>query len=111
MLAGDHPRQHTIGAIVEDPDYHERLLDYIRRYRRDPQTSHLVRNEQSLRDDTAFAAAERTFATLGGFVRYCNGLPNGFADLFFRMRRVKSFAIGREVTAKDLESLRVSRRA
>lgn len=111
MLAGTHPRQHTIGAIVEDPDYHARLLDYLRRYRSDPDTAQLVREEQSLRDDAAFAAAERTFATLPGFIRYCNGLPIGFADLFFRMRRVKTFEIEREVTANDLESLRVASRA
>ena len=30
MVAGTHPRQRTIGAIVEDPDYHARLLDYVR---------------------------------------------------------------------------------
>ncbi|MEO8703593.1 MAG: hypothetical protein ABI867_26325, partial [Kofleriaceae bacterium] len=28
MLAGTHPRASTIGAIVEDPGYHARLLDY-----------------------------------------------------------------------------------
>jgi hypothetical protein len=36
MIDGTHPRARTIGAIVEDPGYHARLLDYVRRYRRDP---------------------------------------------------------------------------
>jgi len=35
MLAGTHPRRRTIGAIVEAPGYHARLLDYLRRYRRE----------------------------------------------------------------------------
>ena len=33
MVAGTHPRARTIGAIVEDPGYHARLLDYVRRFR------------------------------------------------------------------------------
>ncbi|HTM23483.1 MAG TPA: hypothetical protein VL172_23330, partial [Kofleriaceae bacterium] len=43
MLDGSHPRQGSIGAIVEDPTYHARLLDYVRRYRRDPDTPRLAR--------------------------------------------------------------------
>ena len=36
MVDGTHPRRATIGAIVEDPTYHARLLDYIQRFRKDP---------------------------------------------------------------------------
>ena len=93
MVAGTHPRSGTIGAIVEDPGYHARLLDYIRRYRRDPLTPPIVRQEQTLRDDPTFAAAERTFATLPGFLAYCNRLPTGFATLARRWRSVRSFPL------------------
>jgi len=93
MVAGTHPRARTIGAIVEDPTYHARLLDYVRRYRRDPDTPPLVRQEQTLRSDPTFAAAERTFATLPGFLRYCGRLPDGFATLARRLRRVHAFPI------------------
>jgi len=93
MVAGTHPRSGTIGAIVEDPGYHARLLDYIRRYRRDPLTPPIVRQEQTLRDDPTFAAAERTFATLPGFLAYCNLLPTGFATLARRWRSVRSFPL------------------
>jgi hypothetical protein len=55
MLAGTHPRAETIGAIIEDPGYHARLLDYVRRFRENPATGDLVR-EQTLRDDPHFAA-------------------------------------------------------
>lgn len=93
MVAGTHPRSGTIGAIVEDPTYHARLLDYVRRYRLDPNTPPLVRQEQTLRGDPAFAAAERTFATLPGFLAYCNRLPTPFATLARRWRAVRSFPV------------------
>jgi hypothetical protein len=91
MVAGSHPRHRSIGAIVEDPDYHRRLLDYVRRFRADPETAPPVRAEQTLRRDPAFAAAERQFATLPGFIEYCNRLPNGVLALARRLRRVRSY--------------------
>lgn len=93
MVAGTHPRARTIGAIVEEPGYHARLLDYVRRYRRDPATPPPVRQAQTLRDDPLFAAAERTFATLPGFIGYCNALPRDFTTLRRRLRTQKSFPI------------------
>jgi hypothetical protein len=98
MLAGTHPRARTIGAIVEEPGYHARLLDYVRRYRRDPTTAPPVRQAQTLRDDPVFAAAERTFATLPGFVAYCNALPRDFRSLRRRLRTLRAFPIELEQT-------------
>jgi hypothetical protein len=98
MLAGTHPRARTIGAIVEEPGYHARLLDYVRRYRRDPHTPPLVREAQTLRGDAAFAAAERTFATLPGFIAYCNALPRDLRTLRRRLRALKSFPVELEQT-------------
>jgi hypothetical protein len=93
MMAGTHPRARTIAAIVEEPGYHARLLDYVRRYRKDPATAPIVREGQTLRADPAFAAAERTFATLPGFIAYCNALPRDFGTLLRRLRRVHAFPI------------------
>jgi hypothetical protein len=93
MVDGTHPRHRTIQAIVEDPDYHVRLLDYVRRFRRDPATTPPVRAEQTLRDDPVFAAAERTFATLPGFIEYCNKLPPGLGTLLRRHRQVRRFPL------------------
>jgi hypothetical protein len=93
MVKGSHPRQRTIGAIVEDPDYHGRLLEYVRRFRQDPDTPPPVRQEQTLRSDPVFAAAERTFATLPGFIEYCNKLPAGAATLLGRLRRTRRFPV------------------
>ena len=93
MVDGTHPRRRTIAAIVEDAEYHARLLDYVRRYRTDPNTPPLVRAEQTLRADVHFAAAERTFATLPGFIAYCNQLPTGVLTLAARLRRVQRFPL------------------
>lgn len=93
MIAGTHPRARTIGAVVEDPEYHARLLDYVKRYRADPSTPSLVRQEQTLRSDPHFAAAERTFATLPGFVGYCHRLPDRVATLLRRLVRTKRFPV------------------
>jgi hypothetical protein len=93
MQDGSHPRAGTIGAIVEDPGYHGRLLEYVRRYRCDPATPPPVRQEQTLRADPRFAAAERTFATLPGFIGYCAKLPASPAALARRLRRVREFPL------------------
>jgi hypothetical protein len=93
MVDGSHPRHATIGAIVEDPDYHRRLLDYVRRFRADPDTAPPVRQEQTLRDDPHFAAAERTFATLPGFIRYCHTLPRGLRALVKRLRSLEKYPL------------------
>jgi hypothetical protein len=93
MVAGTHPRARTIGAIVEDPTYHARLLDYVRRFRADPLTPPPVREEQTLRADPHFAAAERTFATLPGYIGYCNKLPRGIPTLVHRLRTVTRFPL------------------
>lgn len=93
MIDGSHPRATSIRAIVEDPHYHERLLDYVRRYRVDRSTEPIVRQEQTLRADPHFAAAERTFHTLPGFLAYCNRLPSGFGALALRFLRVRRFPL------------------
>jgi hypothetical protein len=103
MVNGTHPRQRTIGAIVEDPEYHARLLDYVRRFRADPHAKPPVREEQTLRSDPNFAAGERTFATLPGFIGYCNQLPTSGWALLKRSRTLKKFPIELASAAKSDE--------
>ncbi len=93
MIDGAHPRHPTISAIVEDHDYHARLLDYVRRFKADRGARPPVRQEQSLRADPVFAAAECTFATLPGFLRYCVRLPRSPVALARRYARVKQFPV------------------
>ena len=92
MVDGTHPRRATIGAIVEDPTYHARLLDYIQRFRKDPAATPPVR-EQTIRTDEHFVVAERTFATLPGFIEYCNRLPPEIPTLLRRLRRLRQFPL------------------
>jgi hypothetical protein len=73
MIDGTHPRAASIGAIVEEPDYHARLLDYVREYRRTrdaeaPLRGNVVANPR-------FRLIERTFGTLPGAMRYFASLP------------------------------------
>ncbi len=93
MIAGTHPRHATIAAIVEDPTYHARLLDYVLAYRRDRSSAPPIREEQSLRTDPVFARAERQFATLPGFLRYCVRLPTSPLALARRLREVQAFPV------------------
>lgn len=93
MVDGTHPRRRTISAIVEDPGYHARLLDYVRRYRADRDAVPPERQEQTLRNDPNFAAAEKQFATLPGFIDYCNALPAGIGTLTARLRSLKKFPL------------------
>jgi len=92
MLAGSHPRQRTIGAIVEDAGYHARLREWVRRYREDPSAVPPVR-EQTLRADPHFAAAERTFATLPDYLAYSARLPRDARSLWRRMRALDRFPL------------------
>ncbi|MBM4270379.1 MAG: hypothetical protein FJ144_27875 [Deltaproteobacteria bacterium] len=93
MVEGTHPRAGTIGAIVEDPAYHARLLEYVRRFREDPNVPPPVREEQTLRNDPSYLAAERTFATLPGFIAYCHRLPTSFPTLLRRYRALDQFPV------------------
>lgn len=93
MVGGMHPRQATIGAIVEDPGYHARLLDFVRSYRAGTGAPPPVREQVVLREDPTFVAAERTFATLPGFIAYAAALPRDFASLTRRFRSTSRFPV------------------
>lgn len=74
MVEGRHPRRESIGAIVEDPEYHARLLDYVVAFRRDPD-----RVEPMLRANVVgnpqLADIARTFGSFPTTMRYFNALP------------------------------------
>lgn len=73
MLDGTHPKARSIGAIVEEADYHARLLQYVRAYRRERDV------DAPLRDNVTserFAAVERTFGTLPAAMSYFGRLPD-----------------------------------
>lgn len=93
LLAGLHPRAQTIGAVIEDPDYHARLLTYVQAFRANPHTPPLVREDQTLRSDPHFANAERTFATLPGYLAWCLSLPTSLAGLVQHRLTCRQFPV------------------
>jgi hypothetical protein len=103
MLNGTHPRAETIGAIVEDPEYHGRLLQYVQRFQADPKTPDLVR-DQTLRDDPHAVAAERTFASLPGYITYSASLPRSVPALLRRYRSIDRFPLEAEVRLTPTDS-------
>ncbi len=77
VLDGSHPRAVSIQAVVEDLEYHERLLEHVRDYRANPVgVEHLVR--ENIHGNDAFSHAERVFGTLPGAMRYFGRLPKTF---------------------------------
>ncbi|MGZ3422796.1 MAG: hypothetical protein ACXWUG_24210 [Polyangiales bacterium] len=83
MLEGTHPRARSIGAIIEDPGYHARLLDYVRAYKRDRDSLAPVRENIS----SGFAEAERNFGTLPSAMRYFASLPRDLTGALGHLRR------------------------
>ncbi|MCB9599152.1 MAG: hypothetical protein H6721_04705 [Sandaracinus sp.] len=75
MLEGTHPRQASIGAIVEDPGYHARLLTYVQAYRDDPDAA-LAPIRDNVANDPYWARVERTFGTLPAAMRYFAKMPS-----------------------------------
>jgi hypothetical protein len=86
MLDGTHPRASAIAAIVEEPDYHRRLLDFVRAWRRDPSTPPMLRSNLA---SGAFDEAERTFGTLTTAMRYFSRLPSSAAGAIRHVATVK----------------------
>lgn len=92
MLEGTHPRAASIGAIVEEADYHERLLDFVRRFRADPTIPPLLRsNLKSGASAAAFSDVERTFGSLRAASRYFNKMPNRWKDAVAYVRTTHRF--------------------
>lgn len=90
MVLGKHPRQATIATVIEDPDYHARLLDYVRRFRVDPAAPPPIRDVDDLRERESFRLAEATFHTLPGFMRYASRLPRDLPSLVRHRRTTRS---------------------
>ena len=91
MLAGTHPRQRSIGAIVEEPDYHGRLLAHVRAHGSDPSAPPLLRKNLILDSDSELARLERVFGSLTAAMRYFTRLPTGPAAALAHLVTVRSF--------------------
>lgn len=101
MIDGTHPRARSIGAICEDPDYHPRLLDYIRRYRLDPCAPAPIRD--NVASDPALQVLERTFGTLPAAFRYFRRMPDGWWAGLGHLRRARTFPVALAEPAPGIE--------
>ncbi|MBC8074371.1 MAG: hypothetical protein IAG13_38985 [Deltaproteobacteria bacterium] len=89
VLNGRHPRAASILAIVEDPRYHERLLEHIRAFRSDPTVPPLLR--ENISSNPRFAAAERSFGTVPNAMRYFAKLPKTAIAAAHHLLTVREF--------------------
>jgi hypothetical protein len=87
MIRGDHPRRESIGAIIEDPDYHRRLLEYVRAYRADRDALPPLRENIGGR----FEQEEQTFGTLPSALRYFSAMPTSLTGALLHLIRVRRF--------------------
>ena len=78
MIEGTHPRARSIGAIVEDPEYHPRLLGYVRAYRSERTVAAPLR--ENVAASAHFRALEQTFGALPTAMRYFTTLPTNVVD-------------------------------
>jgi len=89
LLEGTHPRAESILAIVEEPDYHQRLLEYITTFRSDPGAHTLVRKNVAKN----FRAEERTFGTVPAAMRYFSRMPDSIAGAITHLLTEKRFPL------------------
>jgi hypothetical protein len=89
MLAGSHPRQRSIGAIVEEPDYHARLLSHVRAHGSDPSAPPLLRSNLAASPELLRLA--RVFGSLTTAMRYFTRLPTRPDAALLHLVTVRSF--------------------
>jgi len=89
MILGTHPRAASIAAIVEEPDYHERLLAFVRAFRADPGAPPLLRS--NVAQSPLFGRLDRTFGSLRTSMRYFLRLPPDAMGAAMHVIRVKEF--------------------
>lgn len=89
MVDGTHPRSASIAAIVEEPDYHARLLDYVQTLRAQGSAPPLLR--ENITEDGPFAEIERVFGTLSISMKYFCSLPRRWPAAMRHMLVVQEF--------------------
>jgi hypothetical protein len=73
MIAGTHPKSESIRAIVEEPDYHARLLGFVREYKRHRDAEAPLRD--NIAKDPRWHELEQTFGTLPRAMQYFAKMP------------------------------------
>jgi hypothetical protein len=106
ILDGTHPRADSIGAIIEDAEYHQRLLEHVREFMVDPASCTPMRRENVV-NNPRFAEIAGTFGDLPSTIGYFASLPNRPLPALRRLIRTRSFPRGRsrsvEPAANDFD--------
>lgn len=89
MLDGTHPRRASIGAVVEEPDYHARLLAYVRAYRETRDADAPLRD--NIAKDPKWQRIERCFGTLPNAMAYFVKLPDRPMAAAWHLLTVRDF--------------------
>ena len=89
VLDGTHPRTESIRAIVEDPEYHERLLKHVVDYRAQRASEPMLR--ENIIIDDRFVDAERTFGTVPAAMSYFSRMPRTVGRGLRRLWKVRDF--------------------
>jgi hypothetical protein len=89
MIAGTHPRAESIGAIIEDPEYHARLRDYVREYRIDPSCKRMRR--ENIEHNPAFHEVAEVFGNLFTAIEYFASLPDRPGPALLHWLRTREF--------------------
>jgi hypothetical protein len=89
MLEGTHARAASIGAIVEEPDYHPRLLRYVRDYRVNRDADAPLRD--NVAKDPHWQRLVRTFGTLPSAMAYFANLPDAPLAAAIHLLTVRDF--------------------
>jgi hypothetical protein len=91
IIAGAHPRTASIRAIVEEPDYHQRLLDYVVAYRSDRTAAAPIR--ANVAADPHWGPIERTFGSLPTTLEYFAKMPKTLAAAARHLIEVRTFPL------------------
>lgn len=89
MVSGTHPRQQSIGAIVEEADYHQRLLAYTLAWRANPHAAPMRR--ENVERDPYWSLLDATFGSLPTAIRYFCTLPTTLMGAVRHLATVREF--------------------
>ncbi|MFV8752035.1 hypothetical protein ACNOYE_15930 [Nannocystaceae bacterium ST9] len=89
MLAGTHPRSESIGAIIEDPEYHARLRDHVREFRINPDCARLRR--ENIDRNPEFHEVAAVFGDLFSAIEYFASLPDRPGPALLYWLRTREF--------------------
>ena len=90
LLAGTHPRTESIGAIIEDPNYHARLLEHTRDFQANPTSCQPLLRE-NVTNNPQFAEIADTFGDLPSAIGYFASLPARPLAALRRLVRTRSW--------------------